>query len=80
MAVLDGHAYSRALQLQTLTAQAIVTLRFQKTGARDSIDGPALNQIWSEMTAEEKVVSDAMLKPEVQLTNILNQLYQITSC
>ena len=51
---------------------------FRKTGARDSIDGPALNQIWSEMTTEEKVVSDAILKPEVKLTHVLSQLYQIT--
>ena len=32
------------------------------------------------MTTEEKGVSDAILKPEVQLTNVVNQLYQITSC
>ena len=35
-----------------------VTIPFQTTGTRDSIDEPALNQIWSEMTTEEKVVSD----------------------
>ena len=28
---------------------------FQTTGVRDSIDGPALNQIWSEMTTEERM-------------------------
>ena len=50
--MFDGHEYSRALLLQTLTAQAIVTIIFQTTGARDSIDGPAPNQIWSEMTTE----------------------------
>ena len=26
------------------------------------------------------MVGDAILKPEVQLTNVLNYLYQITSC
>ena len=66
------------LLLQTLTAQAIVTIIFQTTGARDSIDGPAPNQIWSEMTTE--VFSDVILKPEAQLTHVFNQLYQITSC
>ena len=48
--MFDGHAYSRALLLQTFTVQIIVTIPFQTTGARHSIDGPALNQIWSEMT------------------------------
>ena len=43
--MFDGHAYSRALLLHTLTVQAIVTIPFETTGARDSIDGPALNQI-----------------------------------
>ena len=38
---IDGHAYSRAMLLQTLTAQAIVTIPFQTIGAGDSIDGPA---------------------------------------
>ena len=78
--MFDGHAYSRVLLLQTLTAQVIVTFPFETTGSRDSIDEPALNQIWSEKTTEEKVVSDAILKPEVQLTNVLNQLYRITIC
>ena len=32
------------------------------------------------MTTEEKGVSDAIQKPEVQLTNVLNQQYQITRC
>ena len=51
---------------------------FKTTGARDSINEPALNQIWFEMTTKEIGVSDAMLKPEVlQLTNVLNQLYQL---
>ena len=35
--MFDGHAYSRALLLQTLAAQVIVTIPFQTTGARDSI-------------------------------------------
>ena len=35
-----------------------VTIPFQTTGARESIDEPAINQIWSEMTTQEKVVSD----------------------
>ena len=79
--MFDGHSYSRTLRLHTLTAQAIVTILFETTGARDSIDEPALNQIWFEMTTEEIGVSDAMLKPEVlQLTNVLNQLYQTASC
>ena len=62
--MLDGHAYSRALRLHTLTAQAIVTILSETTGARDSIDEPASNQIWLNMTTEEIGVSDAMLKPE----------------
>ena len=79
--MLDGHAYSRALRLHTLTAQAIVTILFETTGALHSIDELALNQIWFEMTTEEIGVSDVMLKPEVlQLTNVLNQLYQTASC
>ena len=72
--MFDGHAYSRALLLQTLTAQVIVNILFETTGSRDSIDEPAQNQIWSEMTTEEKEFSDAILKPEEQLTNVLNQL------
>ena len=72
--MLDGHVYSRGFLLQTLTVKAIVNILFATTGSRDSIDEPALNQIWSERTTEEKGVSDAILKPLVQLTNVLNQL------
>ena len=45
--MLDGHAYSRALRLHTLTVQAIVTILFGTTGARDSIDEPALNHFFA---------------------------------
>ena len=58
-----------------------VTILFEPTGARDSIDESALTQILSEMTTEDIGVGDAMLKPEVlQLTNYLKQLYQTASC
>ena len=55
-----------------MRSQAIVYIVFETTGSRDSIDEPAINQIRSEMTTDEKRVSDAILK--VRLTNGLNQL------
>lgn len=78
--MLDGHAYSRALRLHTLSAQVIVTVLFETPGALDGVDVVALNQIWSDLVAEEIGVSDAMSDPAIQqLTNTIIQLYQTAS-
>jgi hypothetical protein len=78
--MLDGHSYSRALRLHTLSAQAIVTVLFETTDALDGVDVAALNQIWSDLVAEEIAVSDAMSDPVIiQLTNTMSQLYQTAS-
>ena len=65
--MLDCHAYSHALWLHTLSAQAIAIILFETRGAKDSrlIAEPVRNKIWSEMTNEEIGVSDAILKPEI---------------
>jgi hypothetical protein len=78
--MLDGHSYSRALRLHTLTAQAIITLLFQTSGALDDVDVTGLNQIWSDLMDEKKGMSDVMSDPIiVQLTNTMRQMYQINS-
>lgn len=78
--MLDGHSYSRALRLHTLSAQAIITLLFDTPSALDSVDVAALNQIWSDLIAEEIGVSGAMSDPEIiQLTNTMSRLYQTVS-
>ena len=48
--MFDGHAYSRALLLQTLTAQVIVIIPLQTTGARDSIwwSSSKSNLVWND--------------------------------